>query len=49
MIDSLMSMLSPQFMAFGVLVMACTIVVTEAVASSRHVLWGDLFFEDADD
>ncbi len=49
MLDSLTNIVSGQAIAFGVLLMACSIVVVEAVRSSREVLWGDMFMDDLDD
>lgn len=49
MIDALMSVVSGQAIAFGILLMGCSIVVVEAVRSSREILWGDMFMDDLDD
>lgn len=49
MLESLTSALSSQAIAFGVLLMGCSIIVVEAVRASRDLLWGDMFMDDLDD
>lgn len=49
MLESLTSVVPAQAIAFGVLLLGCSIVVIEAVRSSREVLWGDMFMDDLDD
>jgi hypothetical protein len=33
----------------AILFLACVVVIWEAVRSSRHALWGDMFADDGDD
>ena len=49
MLDSLTTVVSTQAIAFGVLLIACSIVVVEAVRASKEILWGDMFMDDLDD
>tara|TARA_R110000796_G_scaffold98833_1_gene206610 strand:- start:3046 stop:3252 length:207 start_codon:yes stop_codon:yes gene_type:complete len=49
MLDSLTSVVSTQAIAFGVLLIGCSIVVIEAVRASKEILWGDMFMDDLDD
>ncbi|MDX1292563.1 MAG: hypothetical protein R3265_07120 [Hyphomonas sp.] len=49
MLDSLTNVVSTQAIAFGVLLIGCSIVVVEAVRASKEILWGDMFMDDLDD
>jgi|TARA_X000000950_G_C13580991_1_gene523464 hypothetical protein len=49
MLDSLTTVVSSQTIAFGVLLIGCSIVVVEAVRASKEILWGDMFMDDLDD
>ena len=49
MLNDLINVVPSQAIAFGILLMGCSIVVVEAVRSSREILWGDMVMDDLDD
>ena len=49
MYETMINVLPHKVVAFGLLLMLCSIVVIEAVRSSREALWGDIFQDDLDD
>ena len=49
MYDAVINAIPHKVIAFGLLLMLCSIVVVEAVRSSREALWGDIFQDDLDD
>jgi hypothetical protein len=49
MLDAIVGWTFGAGLPFAILLMACIVVVFEAVRSSRQALWGDMFADDADD